>query len=43
MLELLRLQNSLNFQEEKDKASISLLGANETEKVLAEIGSAPDE
>lgn len=43
MLELLRLQNSLNFQEEKDKASISLLGATDNDKVLADIGSVTDE
>ena len=43
ILELLRLQNSLNFQEEKDKSQISLLGSSEPEKSLADIGSTVDE
>ena len=43
IIELIRLQNSLGFQEEKDKSSISLFGSEHPEMVQAEIGGKVDE
>lgn len=39
IVDLLGLQNSLNFQEEKDKESVALYGGQEIEKALVEPGS----
>lgn len=39
IIELIRIQNSLNFQEEKDKNSISLVGGQESDKQGTEFGS----
>ena len=39
IIELIRIQNSLNFQEEKDKNSIALVGGQESDKQGTEFGS----
>jgi len=43
IIELVRLHNSLGFQEEKDKASISLYGSDNPDLYQADIGGKADE
>jgi hypothetical protein len=42
IIELFRVQNSLNFQEEKDKQEISLVASTEADKLGAEPGGELD-
>jgi hypothetical protein len=43
VVELLKLQNALNFAEERDKNQISLFGKNDLESFQPDAGSALDE